>query len=381
VSLAGLLRRLPGLERLPWPGRGSRPGSPAPRDAWTLEIQIHPSDIRKRVVYLFLSRAQVTSWCILFLLFGGFLLTGMAVAPSVIGGWINRGEYDVLVAERTRQGERLQELLDGLDHLDQEAAQLDLRMQKISLAYGLRTPRGRDGAALPAVASPGSLYSGAVARGNREREQIHRQIGKLNAFLAAAQEFERANPEPVRTTPSLCPLRGGEMVLISPFGRRPNPITHATEIHSGLDLAARVGTPVRAPADGTVLFAGQFSQGRSATWWRFGNLVIVRHGDRFVTIYGHCDTVGVRVGQAVRRGDVLATVGQTGWSVSPHLHYEIRRRTELHGYVPVEPRIYILDQRWPNEERYLAQVRAQMRAQARRGRAPEPFEPLPVVLR
>jgi len=142
-----------------------------------------------------------------------------------------------------------------------------------------------------------------------------------------------------------------------------------------------VGTPVHATADGTVLFAGQLARDRSAAWWRFGNLVILRHGDRFVTIYGHCDTVGVRNGQAVRKGDVLATVGNSGWSVSPHLHYEIRRRTGELGYVPVEPRIYILDQRWPNEERYLAQVRAQMRAQARRGRPPEPFEPLPVGLR
>lgn len=381
MKLPERLRRIPGLDRLPWLRRAPDAGLSAPREGWTLEIQIHPSDIRKRVVYLFLSRAQVTSWCVILLLYGAFLLTGAAVAPSVIGGWMNREEYDVLVAERTRQGERLQERVDGLERLDQDAGDLILRMQKILLAYGLRIPRGRAAAALPPIASPGALYSGAVDRGNRERERIHRQIANLNAYLRAAQDLERTRPEVVRTTPALCPLRGGDLVLISPFGRRPNPFTRVPEIHSGLDLAARVGTPVHASADGTVLFAGQLSRDRSPAWWRLGNLVFVRHGDRFMTIYGHCDTVRVRSGQAVRKGDVLATVGNTGWSVSPHLHYEIRRRTEEHGYVPVEPRIYILDQRWPNEERYLAQVRAQMRAQARRGSPPGPFEPLPAGIR
>ena len=63
----------------------------------------------------------------------------------------------------------------------------------------------------------------------------------------------------------------------------------------------------------------------------------------------------MKTGQKVRQGDVLATVGNTGWSTSPHVHYEIRRRTEDGRWVPVDPLIYILDHRWPNEERLLAQ--------------------------
>ncbi len=116
-----------------------------------------------------------------------------------------------------------------------------------------------------------------------------------------------------------------------------------------------------------VTFAGQVPLARSPAWWRYGNLVAVAHGDRYLTLYGHCDGLKVAAGQPVRRGEPLAAVGSSGWSLSPHLHYEIRRRAPGGNLAPVNPLIYILDHRWPDEERLLA-------------RAPDPaatYEPLP----
>jgi hypothetical protein len=72
----------------------------------------------------------------------------------------------------------------------------------------------------------------------------------------------------------------------------------------------------------------------------------------------------------VKRGDLLATVGKTGWATSPHLHYEIRRRDAGGDYRPVDPLIYILDRHWPNEDRLLDE--------ARTGSPLQGFEPLPV---
>ncbi|MEM7051152.1 MAG: M23 family metallopeptidase [Acidobacteriota bacterium] len=173
-------------------------------------------------------------------------------------------------------------------------------------------------------------------------------------------------------TPSVIPLRGANFLLTSPFGNRRSPFTKALDFHAGIDLAAPIGMEIHAPAEGVVAFAGRYPRRQSVGWWRYGNLVVLRHGDRFITLFGHCDEVTVRRGQRVRQGDVIGTVGDTGWSTSPHLHYEVRRRTEGKGFVPVDPRIYILDYRWSDEEQTLVRARATPSL--------DDFEPLPRLI-
>ena len=202
--------------------------------------------------------------------------------------------------------------------------------------------------------------------------RLEEQSQVLGAFLGEVHDFEAAHAEQVRTTPSLCPLRGESFVLTSPFGQRRSPFTKEVDFHAGIDLVAPEGSPIYAPADGFVTFAGRYDLKRSVGWWRYGNLVVVRSGDRFVTLFGHCDEVYVKTGQRVRQGELLATVGSTGWSTSPHLHYEVRRRDEDGQFRPVDPRIYILDHRWRDEERLLVR--------ARRAPGYESFEPLPPLL-
>lgn len=102
--------------------------------------------------------------------------------------------------------------------------------------------------------------------------------------------------------------------VTSPFGWRRHPVTGEMAFHSGIDLGAPLGTPVLATADGLVDFAGVAGG--------YGNLITLAHGDR-QTQYAHLDTIAVRVGQRVRRGQVLGTVGATGRVTGPHLHYEV----------------------------------------------------------
>ena len=331
----------------------------APGESWSLEVQVHPSDIRKRVRYLFLSRAQVTAWSVLALLYLLGLALAAAVAPGVIGGLLNRQEYQVLIAERSRQGQRLHGLASRAGQLDSRAMELELRLGKIFLAYGLPPAPPWKRIVAPAALARGaddSIYAGAIEQGDRLRLRVRDRLMTLDGSLRAVQAFENAHPDQVRTTPSICPLRG-ELVLISSFGRRRSPFTRQLELHTGADLAAPPETPVYATADGVVTFAGQYPLGRSAVWWRFGNLVIVENGENFVTIFGHNSRIEVRPGQQVKRGDLLATVGNTGWSSSPHLHYEVRRRGADGVYRPVDPLIFILDHRWPSEERLLVRAR------------------------
>jgi murein DD-endopeptidase MepM/ murein hydrolase activator NlpD len=102
----------------------------------------------------------------------------------------------------------------------------------------------------------------------------------------------------------------------------------AGQRHDGIDIAAPEGTPVGAAADGEVIFAGQQAG--------YGGVVILRHEGDLVTLYAHNARLLVKEGQRVRRGQRIATVGQTGRTTGPHLHFEVRAGTR-----PRNPLLYL----------------------------------------
>jgi murein DD-endopeptidase MepM/ murein hydrolase activator NlpD len=109
--------------------------------------------------------------------------------------------------------------------------------------------------------------------------------------------------------PSIWPASG---VVSSPFGMR----WGGSDFHPGIDIANDSGTPIRATADGTVVTAGWNSGG-------YGNMVDIDHGNGIMTRYGHAEQVIVTAGQFVRKGQVIAYMGSTGFSTGPHVHYEV----------------------------------------------------------
>jgi murein DD-endopeptidase MepM/ murein hydrolase activator NlpD len=350
-------------------------GPPLARRRPFLEIQYHPGNIRRGVRYVFLTRRQVGGWVTGAVLWVAFVVFGLAVMPAVVRNHLDQRRYRELEAERTREGERLQGFLEHLAELETQSAQSLVEMSKIHLAYGLAGESQGQGGYPPRAertAGVGSIYAGDVERGQISHAEIEGQVEALRVFLEEVRAFEAANEDQVRTTPSLSPLRSDAFVMTSPFGTRRSPFTKEIDFHAGIDLAAQPGTPVYAPADGTVTFAGRFPLRQSVAWWRYGNLVALRNGERFMTLYGHCDQILVKVGQKVEQGDVISTVGDTGWSTNPHLHYEVRWRDEAGEWVPVDPRIYILDHRWRDEERMLIR--------ARRAPSSQEFQPLPRVI-
>jgi murein DD-endopeptidase MepM/ murein hydrolase activator NlpD len=118
----------------------------------------------------------------------------------------------------------------------------------------------------------------------------------------------------VMAIPSQRPVR--DIVFSSAFGVRSDPFRGSAAMHSGIDLAGPLGTPVYATADGVVGRAGWASG--------YGNLVELEHGKGIETRYGHLSKILVRVGQRVKRGDLIAKMGSTGRSTGSHLHYEVR---------------------------------------------------------
>lgn len=108
--------------------------------------------------------------------------------------------------------------------------------------------------------------------------------------------------------------------ITSPYGYRSDPITGNNKLHAGVDFAAAYGTPIQACDAGTVIYA-QFG---SAPYGGYGNLVIVRHSPTLISMYAHCSTIRVKVGQTVKKGQIVADVGSTGDSTGNHCHFEIR---------------------------------------------------------
>lgn len=114
--------------------------------------------------------------------------------------------------------------------------------------------------------------------------------------------------------PSRNPLAG--MRLTSDYGMRVHPVTGGLRSHKGLDLAAPVGTPIYATANGTVSRASWFSS--------YGLYISLEHGGDLQTRYAHLSKLNVAEGQLVQKGDIIGFVGSTGRSTGPHLHYEVR---------------------------------------------------------
>lgn len=157
------------------------------------------------------------------------------------------------------------------------------------------------------------LTQTAATRKTLDFEDLISKLEKKKNLLAA--------------TPSIRPVDGW---ITSRFGYRKSPFTGKRSFHSGLDISNRPGTKIIATANGKVTYA--------ARKMYFGNLVIIDHGYGKVTKYAHCKDLLVKRGQKVKRGDVIATVGNTGQSTGPHLHYEVR----ING-APVNPLKYILN--------------------------------------
>ncbi len=156
-----------------------------------------------------------------------------------------------------------------------------------------------------------------------ERDMIARIRGQVR-LLTSTSESQRASLATLLgylnsqkklfdCTPSICPAHGR---ITSRFGYRKSPFGGRREIHKGIDIGAPAGTPIMAAADGVVIFVGRKSS--------FGRTIILDHGRGLTTRYAHCSKILKKIGQRVKKGDIIARMGSTGRSTGPHLHYEVR---------------------------------------------------------
>ena len=154
------------------------------------------------------------------------------------------------------------------------------------------------------------------------------EAGRVNLSTGArgpAAPFRSIITPSIKTAiPSRAPLEG--MRLTSDFGMRVHPVLGGLRAHKGVDLAAPVGSPVHATADGIV---------EKAEWFGgYGLFVALEHGGAIETRYGHMSRLNVVAGQRVHKGDIIGFVGTTGRSTGPHLHYEVRVSGEAVNPIP-----------------------------------------------
>lgn len=169
---------------------------------------------------------------------------------------------------------------------------------------------------------------------NSLMREMHNQIDQLSfASTNQQQGFESLlkdledQQNLLASTPAIRPVRGW---TTSKFGYRISPFTGRREFHKGYDIATRKGAPILATAAGVVTFVGRKGL--------LGNAVIIDHGHGMVTTYAHCDKMLKKRGDKVKRWEPIATVGSTGRSTGPHVHYQVN----LNG-IPVNPEKYILN--------------------------------------
>jgi murein DD-endopeptidase MepM/ murein hydrolase activator NlpD len=163
--------------------------------------------------------------------------------------------------------------------------------------------------------------------GHSDIEGIIRRAGDLSASFGSVSDSLARMLERLAKTPSIMPTTGW---LSSHFSAsRLHPVLHENRAHEGIDLSAPMGAPIIAPAAG-VIRSVSYEDG-------YGRTFEIDHGNGIVTKFAHCSRIVVRAGQSVTRGQLIATVGNSGLSTGPHLHYEVH----VNGR-PVDPLKYVL---------------------------------------
>lgn len=282
---------------------------------------------------------------------GAFTIAGLAGSYSRM--LIKTARFNQLRSDRDNLQRDYAKLAEQAHQKDVQAASLGSLASEVSAIYGFTAnklaPHGH-GAAAAEVKSAGKKEAAAavIADGSAPftEENYYKSLDTFYSLRKSAvsgamterldMTAARLNSfgglggvDTVLNAPSLWPIIGP---IRSSFGQREDPVTGngEGEFHTGLDIAAPIGTPIRAAADGVVKSA-QMVNG-------YGREVVIDHGGNVETCYAHMSGFAVTAGQSVVRGQVIGYVGVSGRTTGAHLHYEVRIRN-----TPVNPHKYLRD--------------------------------------
>jgi murein DD-endopeptidase MepM/ murein hydrolase activator NlpD len=301
----------------------------AKRRRWTVVLVPHGSEP---------SRIVEVSYGVIKLAAGGVAL---GVAAALLLGYATVARTADLTHTSRLQGENARltqeigELHGRLSSLSDTLTQISQRDAKIRVLANLDPidPSVQAAGIGGPTLAPRPLLpteSPAMRRTQDIRVDLNALIRRANLLASSFEEAKdslASHSQRLAATPSIMPTQGW---LTSAFSSmREHPILHIARPHEGIDVTAPMGSPIEAPAAGTVTDAGWESG--------YGNTVTIDHGYGLVTKFAHCSKLLVHTGQHVSRGTKIALVGNTGLATGPHLHYEVH----VNGR-PVDPLKYVL---------------------------------------
>ena len=273
------------------------------------------------------------------------LLFPLVIGAGLMLAWIIGDYHSVktdiprlayLQKENTQQQEQIASLTEKIRIIQKKLTELNDFDKKLRTMVNLEPMRetphflgmgGSDPASSSSRAAAERLNRKLVRNMHRSLDEIESEISVQIRERTELLSYLNKQKTLLACTPSIWPTKGW---ISSEFGYRLSPFTNEKEFHKGLDICNRRGAPILAPADGVV--------SSIETDPGYGRIVTVNHGYGLVTKFAHLDKVNVKRGQAVKRGQEIALVGNTGRTTGPHLHYEVH----LNG-VPVNPLRYILN--------------------------------------
>ncbi len=179
---------------------------------------------------------------------------------------------------------------------------------------------------------------------DRLAKQLYIQSKSFDEIIELAKQKEQM----LAAIPAIQPVSNKDLKrMASGYGMRIDPHYKTPAFHAGMDFTAPTGTPIYATGDGTVIRADRASRG-------YGNHVRIDHGFGYTTLYAHMSKTNVKVGSEVKRGEIIGYVGNTGKSVGPHLHYEVRKNDK-----PVNPINFYFSDLTPEEYDLMIQLSSQ----------------------
>lgn len=213
-------------------------------------------------------------------------------------------QYLVLLERKKKNDQYLQELIEK----DKAIYQAVFKTQPDNSMFDLKNPY--------------SKFTGkdikTIFRENESRMNIHKTVlnNKRKRLQSIIQLLQNKNADYLRSIPAIQPIYNLDLEYpVYGYGNKIDHVYKSLSFHPGIDFAAPEGTKVFATADGKVIKSGQVRA--------YGKRIIIDHGNGYKTLYAHLDQINVYEGKKVKRGDKIGTVGLTGKTIIPHLHYEV----------------------------------------------------------
>ena len=254
------------------------------------------------------------------------IMTAVALANSYARMLLKVSDYNNVRAEREALKTQYRSLENAVTRTNVKLDSLESLASEVASAYGFgearhtRFPQSVLALAAQSNSTVDSGYHASLYAFNLlKTTTMNASTDPVNPSLVTNPSFEKTN------IPSIWPVRGR---ITAGFGERLDPLSGEGAFHAGVDISAPMGTDIEASADGIVLSAGPDAG--------YGNSILLDHGYAITTRYGHLRKIYVVVGQEVKRGQVIGTVGMTGKTTGPHLHYEVH----VHD-APVNPAKYL----------------------------------------